>query len=69
MMDATTGSTPQLENILWTARNAGASLIISRGQDPAAIRDMLDQGLVRERFGHLVLTFKGIQLRRSCARH
>jgi hypothetical protein len=68
-MDVMTGGAPQLETILWTARNAGKSLIISRGQDPAAIRHMLDQGLVRERLGHLVLTFKGMELRRSCAPH
>lgn len=57
----------QLERILWTARSAGASLIISRGHDPATIRQLLDEGLVRERLGHLVLTIKGIQCRRACA--
>lgn len=65
-MDATTGGTP-LERLLWTARSAGATLIISRGSDPATIRQLLDEGLVRERLGHPVLTIKGIQRRRACA--
>ncbi|MDR6788159.1 hypothetical protein J2Y58_001517 [Sphingomonas sp. BE138] len=66
---ATTNATPreQLERILWTARSAGSSLIISRGNDPATIRQLLDEGLVRERLGHLVLTLKGLQRRRACA--
>jgi hypothetical protein len=68
-MDANTGSSPreQLETILWTARSAGATLIISRGHDPATISLLLAEGLVRERLGHLVLTIKGIQRRRACA--
>lgn len=65
-MDAMTGGSP-LETILWTARSAGATLIISRGHDPATIRQLLDEGLVRERLGHLVLTIKGLQRRRACA--
>ncbi|MEG8040780.1 hypothetical protein QP166_16075 [Sphingomonas sp. LR60] len=65
-MDAMTGGSP-LETILWTARSAGATLIISRGNDPATIRQLLDEGLVRERLGHLVLTIKGLQRRRACA--
>ncbi|MFK3889256.1 hypothetical protein [Sphingomonas sp. NPDC079357] len=68
-MDAMTGGSPreQLEKILWTARSAGATLIISHGNDPATIRLLLDEGLVRERLGHLVLTLKGLQRRRACA--
>ncbi|PZQ62832.1 MAG: hypothetical protein DI544_01140 [Sphingomonas taxi] len=68
-MDANTGCSPaeQLERILWTARSAGATLIISRGHDAATIRQLLDEGLVRERLGHLVLTIKGVQRRRACA--
>lgn len=57
----------QLERILWTARSAGATLIISRGHDPATIRLLIDEGLIRERLGHLVLTQKGQQRRRACA--
>lgn len=57
----------QVGNILWTARSAGGTLIISRGNDPAAIRLLLDEGLIRERLGHLVLTLKGLQRRRACA--
>ncbi|WP_156026025.1 hypothetical protein [Sphingomonas phyllosphaerae] len=68
-MDAMMGGAPseQLATILWSARSAGATLIISRGQDPATIRLLLDEGLVRERLGHLVLTLKGLQRRRACA--
>ncbi len=57
----------QMERILWTARSAGGTLIISRGHDPDTIRQLLDQGLIRERLGHLVLTPKGTQQRRACA--
>ncbi|KAK0339123.1 hypothetical protein LTR94_035866, partial [Friedmanniomyces endolithicus] len=46
---------------------AGGTLIISRGHDPDTIRQLLDQGLIRERLGHLVLTPKGTQQRRACA--
>ncbi|WP_341208562.1 hypothetical protein [uncultured Sphingomonas sp.] len=68
-MDAMMGGAPseQLATILWSARSAGATLIISRGQDPATIRLLIDEGLVRERLGHLVLTIKGLQRRRACA--
>ena len=68
-MDAMMGGAPseQLATILWSARSAGATLIISRGQDPATIRMLLEEGLVRERLGHLVLTIKGLQRRRACA--
>ena len=58
----------QLETILLSARSAGATLIISRGHDPATIRLLLEQGLVRERLGHLVLTPKGHERRRACTR-
>ncbi|WP_375249810.1 hypothetical protein [Sphingomonas sp.] len=56
-----------MERILWTARSAGATLIISRGHDPEAIRLLLEQGFIRERLGHLVLTPKGTERRRACA--
>ncbi|MGK6322459.1 hypothetical protein ACMGDM_05180 [Sphingomonas sp. DT-51] len=57
----------QLEQILWTARSAGSTLIISRGHSPDAIGWMMQEGLVRERLGHLVLTPKGTARRRECA--
>ena len=57
----------QLEQILWTARSAGSSLIVSRTQHPDAIGMMMREGLVRERLGHLVLTPKGHARRRKCA--
>lgn len=61
------GPVDKVANILWTARSAGGTLIISRGNDPATIRQLLDEGLIRERLGHLVLTLKGLQRRRACA--
>ena len=57
----------QLEQILWTARSAGSSLIVSRSQHPDTIGMMMREGLVRERLGHLVLTPKGQASRRECA--
>lgn len=69
-MDVECGGRPaadQVERILWTARSAGSTLIISRGHDPATIRLLFAEGLIRERLGHLVLTLKGQQRRRACA--
>lgn len=60
--------TGQVETILLSARSAGATLIISRGHDPATILLLLEQGLIRERLGHLVLTLKGHERRRACSR-
>jgi hypothetical protein len=59
--------TEQLDQILWTARSAGSSLIVSRGQHPDAIGWLMREGFVRERLGHLVLTPKGQARRRECA--
>ncbi|MEH3047558.1 hypothetical protein [Sphingomonas adhaesiva] len=58
----------QVETILLSARSAGSTLIISRGHDPATIRLLLAEGLIRERLGHLVLTLKGHERRRACSR-
>lgn len=59
-------SAEQVERILWSARSAGATLIISRGHDPGTVQLLMEQGLVRERLGHLVLTPKGQERRRAC---
>ncbi|TCP33163.1 hypothetical protein [Sphingomonas sp. BK235] len=59
--------TEQLEQVLWTARSAGSTLIISRAQHPDAVGWMMREGWVRERLGHLVLTPKGHAHRRACA--
>ena len=57
-----------LETILLSARSAGSTLIVSRGHDPATIRQLFAEGLIRERLGHLVLTLKGHERRRACSR-
>jgi hypothetical protein len=60
-------STERLEHLLWTARSTGARLILPRRHDPAEIALLTELGLVCERLGHLVLTPKGQERRRSCA--
>jgi hypothetical protein len=59
--------TEQLDRLLWTARSAGTKMIISRGHDPALIEALFTLGFVREQFGHLMLTPKGQERRRSRA--
>ena len=63
--DVAVATTEQLDKLLWTARSAGTKLIISRGHDPALIAELFAMGWVREQLGHLILTPKGQERRRS----
>ena len=65
----TTDASPSenIERILWTARRAGRTLILSRDACGRTLDSLRDEGLVHERLGHIVLTHKGEDRRRRAA--